>query len=131
MAILTVSEQADMLKRLATNVMDHGTAQLYPAYAQAILDVLAALEVVTAERDEFSSLLAANVVVRAAQKLELDGVTAERDALAAKLGAVPMDAIREAQRFCATAFHPTANLDVMLGEWWKPFTSWLETEVTP
>lgn len=44
MAILTVSEQADMLKRLATNVMDHGTAQLYPAYAQAILDVLAALE---------------------------------------------------------------------------------------
>ena len=94
MAILTVSEQADMLKRLATNVMDHGTAQLYPAYAQAILDVLAALEVVTAERDEFSSLLAANVVVRAAQKLELDGVTAERDALQAKLNAIPWDAIR-------------------------------------
>ena len=89
------------------------------------------LAAVTAKRDELSSLLAANVVVRAAQKLELDGVTAERDALQAKLGAVPMDAIREAQRFCATAFHPTANLDVMLGEWWKPFTSWLETEVTP
>ena len=45
MAILTVNESADMLKRLATNVMDHGDSMyLYPSYAQAILDVLAALE---------------------------------------------------------------------------------------
>ena len=92
MAILTVSEQADMLNRLANEVIAGGHAvTLYPAYAQALLNVLAALEAVTAERDELSSLLAANVVVRAAQKLELDGVTAERDALAARVAAMEPD----------------------------------------
>lgn len=52
MAILTVSEQADMLNRLANEVVAGGhVVTLYPAYAQALLNVLAALEAVTAERD--------------------------------------------------------------------------------
>ena len=92
MAILTVSEQADMLNRVANQALEGGRmVPLYPSYARAILDVLAALEAVTAERDELSSLLAANVVVRAAQTLELNGVTAERDALAARFAAMEPD----------------------------------------
>lgn len=96
MAILTVNESADMLKRVATEVMNGEVVRVSPSYARAILDVLAAFE--------------------DAQK---------------RLDAVPVAAIQEAHRFCATAFHPAANLDVMLGEWWQPFTSWLETQVQP
>ncbi len=45
MAILTVQESADMLKRMAERVIDDNRSQpLYPSYARAILDVLAALE---------------------------------------------------------------------------------------
>ncbi len=58
---------------------------------------------------------------------------AAREQLAAanaKIAAVPVEPIREAHHFCRIAFHPTANLDVMLGDWWAPLTEWLETEVT-
>lgn len=56
MAILTVQESADMLKRMAERVIDDNRSQpLYPSYARAILDVLAALATVTAERDELKT----------------------------------------------------------------------------
>ena len=48
--------------------------------------------------------------------------------LEAQVAAVPVEAIQEAHRFCASVFHPTANLDVMFGEWWKPFVSWVDAQ---
>ena len=65
MAILTVQESADMLKRVATEVMGGEVIRVSPSYARAILDVLAALEDVTAERD--------------ALKAQLDAVPESRD----------------------------------------------------
>ncbi len=45
MAILSTAEQADMLKRMANRVIDDNRSQpLYPSYARAILNVLAAFE---------------------------------------------------------------------------------------
>ena len=55
-----------------------------------VAELKVALEQATAERDEAQQLLAANVVVRAAQALELNGVTAERDALKAWRDGVPV-----------------------------------------
>ena len=71
MAILSTAEQADMLKRMANRVIDDNRSQpLYPSYARAILNVVAVM----------------------------DGVTAERDAANAKLAAIPWDALRSVFR---------------------------------
>lgn len=52
MAILSTAEQADMLKRMANRVIDDNRSQpLYPSYARAILNVVAALEDAQAQLD--------------------------------------------------------------------------------
>ena len=126
--------------------MNKATVSLgFLEYAQVQAKQLATI---TAERDELRAgrsdlltslsslqnepnreLIAAN---KRAHELEvrLDASRFGREALVAQLAAVPTGAIREAHHFCSVAFHPTANLDVMLGDWWAPLTKWLN-EVAP